>query len=171
MKKMMKCAIVTTVMAIAASAWAVSETEETIDGVTWRYKISGGAEIIGCDLKNSSSGAIAIPSRLGGRLVMRIGKIAFHGCSRLTSVTIPDSVTSIGMEAFSGCSALTNVTIGSGVKRIENEAFRGCCRLHSIVVDSTNPNFKSIAGQFQSINSKILIIEAAINGVDFLAEI
>lgn len=34
---------------------------------------------------------------------------AFHGCSSLTSVTIPDGVTSIGFKAFNGCSSLTTV--------------------------------------------------------------
>ena len=43
---------------------------------------------------------------------------AFRGCSGLTSVTIPDSVTSIGNWAFYGCSGLTSVTIGNSVTSI-----------------------------------------------------
>ena len=43
-------------------------------------------------------------------IVTRLGDYAFSGCSRLTRVTIPNSVTSLGDYAFSACSSLTNVT-------------------------------------------------------------
>ena len=59
----------------------------------------------------------------------RIGDDAFWGCSSLTSVTIPNSVTSIGECAFFGCSGLTSVTIGSGVESIGESAFRDCPEL------------------------------------------
>ena len=39
---------------------------------------------------------------------------AFRGCWGLTSITIPDSVTSIGMGAFGGCSSLTTIEVGAG---------------------------------------------------------
>ena len=39
-----------------------------------------------------------------------IADSAFYGCTRLASITIPNSVTSIGYWAFSGCGSLTNVT-------------------------------------------------------------
>ena len=52
----------------------------------------------------------------------------------MTSVTIPDSVTSIGYSAFSGCSGLTSVTIGNGVTSIGYEAFRYCYDLTSVTI-------------------------------------
>ena len=52
-----------------------------------------------------------------------IASYAFDGCTSLTSVTIPDSVTSIGSYAFSGCDSLTSVTIGDGVTSIGIGAF------------------------------------------------
>ena len=58
-----------------------------------------------------------------------IGDGAFSVCSGLTSVTIPNSVTSIGYWAFSGCSGLTSVTIGNSVERIGSGAFRDCLEL------------------------------------------
>ena len=59
---------------------------------------------------------------------------AFNGCSSLTSITIPDSITSIGNSAFSGCSSLTSITIPDSIISIGNSAFRNCSSLTSITI-------------------------------------
>jgi uncharacterized protein YjdB len=71
--------------------------------------------------------------------VTAIGNYAFISCSRLTSVTIPNAVTSIGNSAFYGCSGLTSVTIGSAVTTIDAGAFSGCSGLTSVYNYRTTP--------------------------------
>ena len=61
-----------------------------------------------------------------------IGEDAFSGCSGLTSVTIPDSVTSIGERAFSGCSGLTSIVIPDSVTSIGGYAFLECSGLTDV---------------------------------------
>ena len=50
----------------------------------------------------------------------------------MTSITIPNSVTSIGGHAFSGCSGLTSVTIPNSVTEIWSEAFAKCSNLENV---------------------------------------
>ena len=59
---------------------------------------------------------------------------AFFCCGSLSSLVIPDSVTSIGGSTFSGCSSLSNIVIPDGVTSIENSAFENCSALTSIVI-------------------------------------
>lgn len=55
--------------------------------------------------------------------VTSIGSGAFHGCGRLTAITIPESVISIGGSAFSYCHGLTSITIPESVTSIEPRTF------------------------------------------------
>ena len=64
----------------------------------------------------------------------RIGYEAFSCCARLTSVTIPKSVTSIGDRAFICCYSLTSIEIPNSITSIGIYAFLGCLRLASITV-------------------------------------
>ena len=66
----------------------------------------------------------------------KLGDYAFSGCSGLTSLTLPSSVTSIGKDAFTGCSGLTSLTIPSGVTSIGKWAFYGCSGLTSLTIPS-----------------------------------
>ena len=63
-----------------------------------------------------------------------INSFAFNNCSRLTSITVPDSANSIGTRAFYNCRGLKNVEIPSSVDYIDNEAFAYCSGLTSVVI-------------------------------------
>lgn len=64
--------------------------------------------------------------------ITTIGQGAFYGCSGLTSVTIPDSVTTIGNSAFNGCNKLNTVSLGKNVTSIGEDAFLYCKALTTI---------------------------------------
>lgn len=71
--------------------------------------------------------------------ITSIRDYAFYDCSKLTSITIPDSVTSIGNYALYECSSLTSVTIPDSVTSIGNRAFFNCSSLTSVTMLSTTP--------------------------------
>ena len=79
---------------------------------------------------------------------------AFHGCTNLTSITIPNSVTSIGSGAFNDCTNLTSITIPNSVTSIGSGAFNDCTSLTSITIPfvgttkdgTTNTHFGYIFG-------------------------
>lgn len=79
---------------------------------------------------------VTIPSRYKGKPVTMIDHAAFHN-SAVTSVTIPDSVTSIHDSAFAYCSSLTNISIPNSVTAIGSFAFEGCTKLESITLPSS----------------------------------
>jgi len=79
----------------------------------------------------SSLTSVTIPDS-----VTSIGEYAFQA-SNITSVTIPDSVTSISNGAFSSCSSLTSVTIGNGVTSIGRSAFSSCSSFTSVTIPSS----------------------------------
>ena len=82
--------------------------------------------------RGSSLTSVTIPNS-----VTSIGNNAFGECSSLTSVTIPNSVTSIGYGVFDWCSSLTSVTIPNSVMRIGESAFSNCSSLTSVTIPNS----------------------------------
>ena len=64
--------------------------------------------------------------------VTSIGKLTFYDCEELTSVTIPSSVTSVGYEAFRECSKLQSVTIAGTISSINADMFKSCSAMRTL---------------------------------------
>ena len=105
-------------------------------GLNGTYSIRKGTKII-CDWAFGWSkfiGRCSLTSLVIPDGVTSIGDYAFSGCRSLSSVVIPDSVTSIGDWAFNGCKSLADIVIPSSVTSIGDYAFEGCSALTSIVI-------------------------------------
>ena len=106
--------------------------------------------------------------------VTSIGDWAFHDCSGLTSMTIPDSVTSIGEYAFAWCSGLTSVTIPDSVTSIGDEAFRGCNGLSEngfVIVRQVLYDYIGAGGHVTIPDSVTSIGESAFGGCSGLTSV
>ena len=85
---------------------------------------------------NGTAADVTIPSRYKGKPVTAINNAVFPN-SAVTSVTIPDSITSIPDAAFANCSKLTNISIPNSVTSIGYSAFSDCTSLKSITLPSS----------------------------------
>ena len=121
---------------------------EAVDKTSSSYSIKDGTRWIAEEAfrECSSLTSIIIPNS-----VTSIGDYSFSGCSSLNSVTIPNSVISIGDYSFSGCSSLNSVTIPNNVISIGDYSFFGCSSLTSVTIPKSVTNIADYA--FSSCSS------------------
>ena len=145
-----KMVVAIAAFAVAGAAWAVPENllkHETVGGITWTYYPVGGNALLfnnyDAVIATSTSGAITIPSSLGGYPVSEIDDSAFKGCTKLTDVTVPDSVTKIESGAFYGCSNLAKLSIPNSVTTMGTGIADFCTSLEKVKIPAQFLNSKS----------------------------
>ena len=123
-----------TILAMAISL-AVYADNFTVDGI--EYSVTSD-NTISVFRGKSALVDVVIPAEIeyDGKTysVTSIGEHAFEGCSKLSSISIPNSVTSIGDYAFRECYGLTSIIMPNSVTSIGNYAFSGCYRLTSVFI-------------------------------------
>ena len=136
--------------------WGNEIYYDTVGGLTWGYTVSdGSATVYGGSFEewddeeegyveayypaipDDTSGAITVPTSLGGYPVTAIGDGAFCECHYLTSVTVPVGVVTIGEEAFTDCERMVDVTLPEGLRSIGDDAFDGCGKLKSVTLPAS----------------------------------
>ena len=77
---------------------------------------------------------LTVPSEIDGQTVRILSEDCFADCTDLTTVYLPDTLTTIGYGAFSGCTSLRGIYIPESVNMIGQDAFYGCTGLESICI-------------------------------------
>lgn len=102
-----------------------------------KVKGNDGVEYVVTSLGNSFYGCSSLTSITIPSSVTSLDRLCFSGCSSLTSINIPSSVTSLGRSCFSGCSSLTSITIPSSVISLGEYCFDSCSGLTSVSIPSS----------------------------------
>ena len=121
----------------------------------WTYIVEDGGATI---TASTATGAVTIPSVLGGYAVKKVGNgwpyIFSNPNTSVTSIIIPNSVTSIGVGAFVACTGLTSITIPNSVTSIGDNTFDSCINLALVTIGNSVTNIgESAFGYCTSLNS------------------
>ena len=102
----------------------------------WRYSavtvvVGEGITRLGAYMLAGSTKvtSVSLPSTLTD-----VDTQALNGCRYLTGITFPDGVKTIGEQALSNCTSLTSVTLPASVETIGDRAFMGCTMLASVTI-------------------------------------
>lgn len=112
-------------------------------GVEVTYPNHTGLAVNGWDGYTRPTGDLQIPSSVsyGGAVysVLRVGQLAFYGCTGLSSVAVGNGITWLGNSAFNGCSGISTVVVPSSVDTVGLRVFEGCTGLSDVWCNSVAP--------------------------------
>lgn len=127
---------------------------------------NGGLYITGYTVPGQES--LEIPSEIDGKPVIGVLSLGeYNVVSSLTSVTIPDSVTTVGDSAFLSAYNLETISIGSGVNYLDADMFGSCRNLNGISVSKDNPYYCDEDGIVYNKQKTVLVVYPSTKGEDY----
>ncbi len=117
----------------------LTHTDSDGNTFTYEYASSTTVKITGFS-GNDEPHAVSIPAAIGDYAVIEIADEAFFSYSNISSVVLPEGLTTIGNYAFANCEALTAVTFPSTLKSIGTGSFYGCDTLTAVKLSATALN-------------------------------
>lgn len=136
----------------------------TIDGIKYECTVAPAQAKVMSKSPSKYMGTIKIPSKVlvynTTCKVVAIKQYTFLDCVSLTSVSIPNSITSIGASAFENCIGLTSIEIPNSVQIIEKSTFEGCTGLTSVIIPNSISTIKDYAFRNCSELKEIVIPES-----------
>lgn len=115
------------------SAATISDLQFTLINGNTEYAVSA-------KYPATIQGVVTVPATYSGKPVTQVKLNGFRGgatSSYITSVVLPDSITSIGESAFNYCTSLTSIVLPDSITSIGENAFSYCTSLTSIVLPAT----------------------------------
>jgi hypothetical protein len=145
---------------------AYAQYDAKIDGIYYKFNKDKMTASVVCeevreggmikDNTNSYSGDVVIPAKVSyegiNYNVVGIGSLAFYYSPNLTSVSMPNSITSMGSNVFLGCTNLATVSLSNGLSRIPDDTFTGCNNIVKVItqgppIEISNKVFKDISSE------------------------
>ncbi len=145
------------------AVYGVPEVQVPTEGLD--YTLSNDKTYYIVTIGTATDTDIVIPSEYNDLPVKEIGMQAFIDCHNITSISIPESVTTISAYAFAGCKKLTSITLPSGLTTIKSAAFSDCTKLTSITIPSSVTTIGQLA--FQDCTGLSIYAEAAEKSSDW----
>lgn len=127
---------------------ALTYEKVTINDIV--YRVEGETATVYDGVK--CSGAVVIPPTIQHEgntyRVTVIANAAFYGCNALTSITVPEGVTTFGSSVFQGCSSLESASLPGSLVTMGSSTFYGCASLTRVNLPSnlTSLDYNTFSG-------------------------
>lgn len=107
----------------------LSAAEDVDPAELFTWSVSGGKVTIESYIGGKTVASVVVPSHIDGAPVTAIADYTFSSNRYLTSITLPETLTTIGTHAFSYCAKLQSITLPASVQTLGRYAFYYCSSL------------------------------------------